>query len=190
MEKYIDEALYRMGYPEDAMKRIKTRYSEMVDDTVTTTLWEHFQHRTDKWGSLNHGWTGWPMTLLAQYNTGINPTTPGYATFSIMPDLVTLKEIHQKVPTIKGEIAIDIQKESDRFSLKVVSPPSTTATIGLPLKDLKAGFIENGSIMINNTIVWKAGKYTGKLKGIRFAGNTNGYISFTAQPGKWEFVAQ
>jgi alpha-L-rhamnosidase len=190
MEKYIDEALYQMGYVNDAMARIKTRYSEMVNDSVTTTLWEHFQHRTDKWGSLNHGWTGWPMTLLAEYNTGINPTTPGYATFSVMPQMGTLKEIHQKVPSVKGEIAIDIKKESDRFSLKVVSPPSTTATLGIPQKELNNNFTGTGTIKINNTVVWKEGKYVGKLKGISYAGEENGYYSFTVQPGIWEISAR
>jgi len=190
MEKYIDEALYKMGYVDDAMVRIKTRYSEMVNDTVTTTLWEHFQHRTDKWGSLNHGWTGWPMTLLAQYNAGINPTSPGYETFSVMPQMGTLKEIHQKVPSVKGEIAIDIKKENERFLLKVVSPPSTIATLGIPQKELKADFAGTGTITINNTVVWKGGKYVGKLKGISYAGEENGYFTFTAKPGKWEIIAQ
>lgn len=190
MEKYIDEAMYKMGFVDDAMARIKTRYTEMVNDTVTTTLWEHFQHRTDKWGSLNHGWTGWPMTLLAQYNTGINPTTPGYATFSILPNLGTLKEIHQKVPSVKGEIAVDILKQGCLFSLKASSPPSTVATIGIPLKELSVDFGEKGSIKINNKIAWKAGKYMGNLKEIAFAGEKDGYIMFTVHPGKWEFTAQ
>jgi hypothetical protein len=189
MEKYIDEALYKMGYPEDAMKRIRTRYSEMVEDTVTTTLWEHFQHRTDKWGSLNHGWTGWPMTLLAQYNAGVVPTSAGYATYQVLPNLVTLKEIHQKVPSIKGEIRVDCLKKNGGFSLKVVSPAKTEALIGIPANALKEGFEKSGSIKINNIVAWNGGKFSGKMKGISFEGFSDGYYRFKVQPGTWTLEA-
>lgn len=185
MEKYIDEALFIMGYPEDAMKRIKTRYSEMVNDTITTTLWEHFQHRTDKFGSLNHGWTGWPMTLLAQYNTGIQPTSAGYATFSVLPTMGTLNEIHQKVPSVKGEIVIDCQKKNGGFSLKVISPLKTEAVIGIPQNCLKLDFDATGSIKINNKPALAAGKYTARLKGITYEGLSGGYYRFKIQPGTW-----
>jgi len=190
MEKYIAEALYMMGYTEEAMQRIKTRYSEMVNDSLLTTLWEHFQHRGDKWGSLNHGWTGWPMTLLAEYNTGINPTTPGYETFSVLPTLGTLNEIHQRVPSVKGEIAIDIKKESGQFSLKVVSPPLTKATVGIPLKVLDSSFANKGIIKVNNATIWKGGNYIGNLKGFSFAGIDNGYYKFIVLPGEWNFSAK
>lgn len=190
MEKYIDEALYKMGFTNDAMARIKTRYSEMVNDSLLTTLWEHFMPRNNKVGSWNHGWTGWPLTLLAEYNTGINPTNPGFATFSVMPTMGTLKEIHQKVPSVKGEIAVDIKKEGEAFSLKVASPPTTIATIGIPQNELKGSFENNGTISINKTVVLKGGKYIGKLKGVGFAGKENGYYKFTVSPGEWDFSAR
>ena len=190
MEKYIVEALYMMGHTEDAMQRVKTRYSEMINDSLITTLWEHFQHRGDKWGSLNHGWTGWPMTLLAQYNTGIIPTSPGYGTFSIMPTMGTLNEIHQKVPSIKGEIDIDIIKKPGLFTIKVVSPPQTVATIGIPQNCLRSDFATTGTIKINNTAVMNAGKYSGKQKGVTYEGSAKGYYLFKIKPGSWVFEAK
>ena len=187
MEKYIVESLYKMGYVNDAMDRIKTRFGEMVNDTLLTTLWEHFSPRDKKEGTLNHGWTGWPFTLLAQYNTGINPTTLGYETYSILPELGTLNEIHQKVPSVKGEIAIDIKKEKDEFYLKVVSPPLTLATIGIPQSFLDDSLANNGIIKVNNIVIWEAGKYIGDYKGISYAGADNGYYRFTVIPGEWKF---
>ena len=184
MEKFIVEALYKMGYVDDAMARIKTRFSEMVDHPEITTLWEHFGP-LDRFGSMNHGWTGWAHTLLATYNVGINPIEPGYAKFNVLPKLGTLNEIKLKTSSVKGDIAVDIKREPGKFSLKIISPPSTLATIGIPQDTPK-----NGIIKINNKMVWKSGKYVGKLKGVNFAGNDDGYYKFTVRSGKWDFSAQ
>lgn len=190
MEKYIIEALYKMGYIDDAMTRMKNRFNEMVNDTYTTTLWEHFVPREDPGNSWNHGWSGWPHTLLAQYNAGVNPTTPGYETYNIQPIMGKLNEINLKVPSVKGEIAVDINNKEGKFELHLVSPLQTLATVGIPQKLLDNNFSEYGVIKINNTEVWKNGRLIGQLEGVSFAGLNDGFYNFTLKPGKWALIAQ
>jgi hypothetical protein len=99
-----------------------------------------------------------------------------------------LKEIHQKVPSVKGEIKVDCVKKNGGFSLKVVSPAKTEALIGIPQNALKDGFEQSGSIKINNSVAWTGGKYSGKMKGISYEGFSDGYYKFKVQPGSWTFT--
>ena len=62
MEKYVLDAMCEMGYLKDALKRIKIRYKEMVEDQGTT-LWEYW----NKNGTRNHAWSGGPLIILKKY---------------------------------------------------------------------------------------------------------------------------
>lgn len=189
MEKYIIEALYKMGYISDAMKRMKTRYNEMVNDTYTTTLWEHYVSRDDPGNSWNHGWSGWPHTLLAQYNAGVKPIIPGYDSYSVKPLMGGFDEISLIVPSVKGEISVDIKKKADTFEMHLLSPEQTIAYIGIP-QYLYGEFISDKLIIkINNIEVWSEGRYTGELEGINFTGIEDGFYNFTVAPGTWVLIA-
>jgi hypothetical protein len=67
MEKYILESFFLMGDPEGGLKRMQKRYAEMVASPLTT-LWEHWDITQ---GTINHGWSGGPLTLLSQYVAGV-----------------------------------------------------------------------------------------------------------------------
>lgn len=190
MEKYIIEALYKMGFLNDAMERMRVRYSEMVNDTYTTTLWEHFVPRHDPGNSWNHGWSGWPHTLLAHYNAGVYPTSPGYESYNVKPLMGELNEIKIVVPSVKGEISVYIKKSEDMFELKLDSPDNSFATVGVPEHVLNLNFKDNGVIIINNNEIWKNGKVTGELEGMSYAGFKEGFYNFTLKPGNWIITAQ
>ena len=114
MEKYVGEALYQMGFANDAIARTKKRFAPMVE-SPKTTLRELFNNR----GTLNHAWSGGTLTLLSQYAAGISPTSPGYATYQILPQMGPLKHIKTIVPSVKGEIPVELRNDPDTFSLNL-----------------------------------------------------------------------
>ena len=109
---------------------------------------------------------------------------------TVMGTSLKLNEINLKVPSVKGEIAIDITKTDDKFELHLVSPLQTLATVGIPQKLLDNNFSEHGVIKINNTEVWKDGRLTGQLEGVSFAGLEDAFYNFTLKPGKWVLMGQ
>ena len=128
MEKYVLDALCEMGYVEEAVQRMKKRYREMVDYDYST-LWEYW----DKGGTLNHAWSGGPLITMSKYIAGIRPLDTAYKMFEIKPHMGDLHFIKCTVPSVKGNIVLEIHKTDERFYMDVTIPAQTQAEVYLPL---------------------------------------------------------
>ncbi len=194
MEKFVLEAFFRMGDADGALARMRSRYAEMIKYPYPT-LRENWHS-----GTINHGWTGGPLTLLSQYVAGVAPTKPGYETFSVLPQLGDLTSVKAKVPSPRGTIAVKISKTAAQYSVAVTVPAGTTAAVGIP--DAAVAADASGmKVSINNVSVYSAGAATGTVPGVTFAGGAGhprsgsaqrvgaGYIRFTVAPGTWNIVA-
>ena len=62
MEGYVLEALCKLGYKEDAYKRMMSRYYPLIVNE-NSTLWEDFFLL----GTKNHAWSGAPLTIVNRY---------------------------------------------------------------------------------------------------------------------------
>ncbi len=135
MEKYVLEALYQMGYPDYALERMKERFSKMVLDTTYSTLWEGWGIGAEGFGggTTNHAWSGGGLTLLYQYAAGIAPTSPGYETFQVKPQPGFLKHIKATVPSIKGDIKVELKNE-ETYMLDINVPENSKALVYIPSK--------------------------------------------------------
>jgi hypothetical protein len=58
--------------------------------------------------SLCHAWGASPIYLLGKYYLGVKPTSPGYATYVVEPNLGGLKWMQGKVPTPDGDIELNV----------------------------------------------------------------------------------
>lgn len=160
MEKYVLEALFKMGFEDDALKRMQERFGEMVNSPNYSTLWEGWGIGAKGFGggTTNHAWSGGGLTLLSQYVAGIYPTSAGYDTFQVKPQLGFLKHIKAIVPSIKGPIEIEITK-TDAFKIELKVPEKTKAQVYIPKQYKKVKI--NGKYQIINDayFVLKPGSY-------------------------------
>jgi alpha-L-rhamnosidase len=187
-DRWVFEALCKMGKEEYALLRMYRRYKTMIPASFTT-LWEHYDRWWASWknayddaSSLNHGWNP-PVIILSQIIAGVSPEEPGWRTFHVLPKEAFLTSINITVPTVKGEIRVAIKKSTSAYTISLTSPPRTKAIVGIP----KISFSSIKSIKVNDTVVWN-GSYTGGVDGITFYGEDDRYIKFTAIPGKWDFI--
>jgi hypothetical protein len=132
MERFVSEAQFGVGDVEGAMTRMKERYGPMVADPLTT-LWEQFK-KSD--GTYNHGWSGGPLIMLSEYVVGIAPTSAGFDTYDVRPNLGKLQNASAKMMTIKGPIAVSIKRQSKGISMKVTSPHRAVARVLMPVEGL------------------------------------------------------
>lgn len=183
MEGYVLEAMFKIGNIKDALTRMKEKYGSMVLDTTCTTLWESFSPI----GSLNHAWAGAPLTLLYKYVAGIEPVTPGYNTYQILPQLGCLNHVDVTVPSIKGDIIISIIKDGTQFRLNLNSPHSTTAIVGIPKNIFSPSTIN--TITVNSTVIWENRSYQGDIPGLSWYSENNSHYEFKVIPGTYSFTA-
>lgn len=116
MERFTLEALCKMGKIEEAKERMLTRYRPMIDHEAST-LWEAWSSEPIE-GTINHGWAGGPLIVLAKYFAGIRPLTKGYETYEIRPSLASTT-YSSKVNTPKGILTYTMTTEEKTRTIKV-----------------------------------------------------------------------
>lgn len=142
MEKYVLEALFALGYPDDALARMRSRYSAMVSNSVTT-LWELFPAT----GGFNHGWSAGPLALLDEDVAGITPTSPSFATFDVRPVLgTTLSRADANVPSPYGLISISAARDGVDCRLSVRVPPGSS---GRAFQPQSGGLLSGAALSID-----------------------------------------
>lgn len=153
MEKYVIEALFKMGYGEYGVLRMKKRFAEMVNDEYRSTLYEGWGIGPNGFpgGTTNHAWSGGGLTIMCQYICGVSPLKPGYEEFMVRPYPAGLEKAETMIPTVKGNIKVAFEDNKKEFDLYVSSPDNTSAVIFFPM-DAK-------QIIANGKIIWKRGKH-------------------------------
>lgn len=144
MEKYVMEALCRIGHPEYAFERMKRRFAPMVNDPERSTLFEGWDIGNPKYGggTTNHAWSGGPLTVIASEICGIRPLKPGFTEFEIAPVLVGegKKLVTDKLlgnwsisfPTVSGTISVSCRASFGRSMMRITVPQGTSARFVLP----------------------------------------------------------
>lgn len=131
MEKYVLEALFIMDEPDRAFDRMHKRYGHMLSYEDYTTLFEGWGIGAEGFGggTVNHAWSGGPLTLLSQKVCGIAPTSPGFRTFAVNPQMGRLKEASATVDTNYGLISVSLKRKGNRINGTITIPTGTEATV-------------------------------------------------------------
>lgn len=106
-----------------------------------TTLWEQYASKGSM-HSHSHAMHAGIDAGLFQTLCGIVPTTPGFGTFQIAPDLP--KDVHFvtcHLDTCAGEIDLHVEKYTDSLTLSCTIPPNTEADLTFPDLDSFGGCV-------------------------------------------------
>ncbi len=115
------DAMAKIGRTDFVEHRIRTYWGSMLA-LGATTVWEeynpafsgtkHYEMYNNKYGkSLCHAWGASPIYLLGRYFLGVRPTSVGYETFEVRPQLGGFGFIEGTVPVGEGEVRIYLSKE-------------------------------------------------------------------------------
>jgi alpha-L-rhamnosidase len=156
------------------------RYRKMLDSNNTN--WEQWEK-----GEYNHAWTCYPAYLFHKYIAGIQPTSGGFATFNIKPEIEGLDFAESSVPTVKGKISSRWEKVTDtHMTLSCTIPPNTLATVYLPKNQLS-----NIIIKESGKTIWKEGLEDGQVVTtthlVNFSGDEDNFIRFSVGAGSYSF---
>jgi len=163
---YLMEALYNSEQGNYALE-LMTNDSDRgwlnmirVGATMTTEAWDIKYDPHDI--SWSHAWAASPAHIIPRKIMGIEPAEPGYGKINIKPQPGDLKWARMKLPTIRGEISVDINQDPGNwFTVATSIPANTTAKIYLPKlsdkylltvdgKVSKTGKIEGNWVVVNS----------------------------------------
>ena len=119
MRFYELEALCALGRQADVLKEIRDYWGGMLR-LGATSFWElynpaeegeaHYAMYGRRFGkSLCHAWGASPAYLLGRYYLGVAPTSPGFATYDVRPDLGGLDWMEGDVPTPSGPVHVSVR---------------------------------------------------------------------------------
>lgn len=134
MEKYVMEALCKMGDGVYALERCHERFEYMVNYPGFTTLFEGWGIGKEGFGggTTNHAWSGGAQIVLAQYILGVRPVEPGYRKFVISPQPSGIKSAKITFPTVKGTVGCGYEDTDAAFTVTVDVPDGTVAELRMP----------------------------------------------------------
>jgi hypothetical protein len=155
MEKYVLEAMMKMGHGDYALERFKRRFGPMIKDPVYTTLFESWEVGGYGGGSTNHAWSGGMLTVIAENVCGVRPLEAGWKTFEVRPYPV-IPECDITIPSVAGLIKSAFKADNETFTLKVTVPSGCKAKVVIP-EDYSDIFM-NGKTFKQDRIL-KAGSY-------------------------------
>ncbi len=179
-EWMVEDAMCRAGYYEAALTRMKQRYQSQVDREDMTTLYEKFP----KGGTYNHAWNA-PNTILSKHVAGIMPTKPGWSEYQILPTLLHLSSLKAVVPTVHGNVTLNILQQNRAYEIELISPTETVALVGVPKS---VGRITE--IQANEATIWADGSFKECDLGVEPAGEDENFIKFCLTAGTWRILAK
>jgi hypothetical protein len=134
--QYLLEALYDNDEP-DAGFALLTSESDRgwlnmirMGSTVTTEAWDMKYKQNIGW---THAWSASPAHIIPRKIMGIEPLEPGFGKVRIRPQLGPLTEASVKLPTIRGDILLQVvNRPQEPYRLDLTLPANVTGEIVLP----------------------------------------------------------
>ena len=125
LEMYVQEAMFKMGKGREALQRAREQYSDMMSFKDETTVFEFWEYKGE--GGTNHAWASSMTVILARDVCGIRPTSPGFKTFEVAPQMSGLEWAKTSLQTNYGEIKVDLKEIAGKLKAKITVPAGTEA---------------------------------------------------------------
>lgn len=166
---YVLNAMAKMNHRRAALRWMREYWGGMLAEGATT-FWEAYDPswpkdhphldlqadgRSGYFVSMAHGWSAGPTYWLTEQILGIQPTSPGFSTVTIRPDLAGLAWARGSEPTPHGLLSVDLRRDPAMDAV-VVLPAEVKATVLMPVPAgtrtvLVNGKAQPGNLTDNNT---------------------------------------
>jgi hypothetical protein len=143
---YVIRAMAETGHRPEALAWIRQYWGGMLQEGATS-FWEAYDpswykedfhsslqadNRSGYFVSLAHGWSTGPTAWLMEQVLGIQPTSAGFSTVDIRPDLVDLLWARGAEPTPKGLLKVDAHRIANGLAVSIDLPEGVVARVSVP----------------------------------------------------------
>jgi alpha-L-rhamnosidase len=136
--QFLLDAIYDTGDADYGLQLLTSKtdrsWLNMVSkgSTITMEAWDNKYKPNQDW---NHVWGAAPANIISRKLMGIEPIAPGWASFSVRPQIGSLSSAQIDVPTVKGTIRVAYAQTQNEFKANLQIPANTIAQVYLPVKD-------------------------------------------------------
>jgi len=120
-----------------------------VGSTISLEAWDNKYKPNQDW---NHAWGAAPANVIPRKLMGVEPLTPGFDKVRIKPQIASLTYAKAVVPTIKGNVCLDIDNKKGEYCLHLTIPANMESEVYLPLLARKYEVTKDGN-PIKTTLV-------------------------------------
>ena len=143
---YVIFAMSQTGHNADTMRVLRDYWGGMLAEGATT-FWEGYDSKWPKAhfheflqadnvmgtnASLCHGWSAGPTNWLTERVLGVRPTSGGFKTVEIAPDLGDLAWAEGSIPTPHGQIHVRAAQTAGKMMLTLTVPMGVDASVTVP----------------------------------------------------------
>jgi hypothetical protein len=125
------QARFGLGLDDSAFDLLRREWGYMVQNgpgTMWETIGPYGGPPTDTHPSWDAGWSSGAAPALTEYVLGVQPTSPGFATFTVKPHPNDLAWASGDVPTPHGPIHVAWHRFKRSVFLRVAAPAGTRWT--------------------------------------------------------------
>ncbi|MFR9602961.1 MAG: family 78 glycoside hydrolase catalytic domain [Rikenellaceae bacterium] len=157
--QYLFEALYNAGEGQYALDLMTNRTDRgwynmiSVGSTMTLEAWDIKYKGNLDW---NHAWGAAPANLIPRHMWGITPTSAGYKSACVKPQLADLELSEISVPTLHGAINGSYTNVDGVKKYIVELPANMTATF--ECVDCDVSITLNGEVVESQTVALAVGE--------------------------------
>ena len=181
---WLLNTLFKEDEGQWALDYIRTYWGEQMKGKGFNGAWN------EKWKpslgySKSHAWGGGPTALLPEKVLGVEPILAGWKKFRIKPCLADLEWCKGVVPSVAGNIIVELKKLRKNklekgLQIKAVIPANTSSEIHVPIQSSKHLNIE-----VNHQKIWKNGKFLEGDHKIVFNTQTEHFIVLEFESGEY-----
>ena len=132
------EALHVAGRDSDVVTRLTDTHADgwarILAEGATFT-WEVWNPSDANGDSMSHGWGSNVLVEILRGVLGVEPTSGGYATFSVAPPKSGLTSASGRIPTPRGPVSVSWQRPATAagaWTVDLTVPPNAVATLTVP----------------------------------------------------------
>jgi alpha-L-rhamnosidase len=173
------EALHLAGRDNDVVTRLSDTltdgWAKILAEGATFT-WEVWNPSDANGDSMSHGWGSNVLVEILRGALGVEPTSGGYATFSVSPPRTGLVSAAGRIPTPRGPVSVSWQRPTTAagaWSVDLTVPPNAVATLTVPPAAVRS--------------VTEAGRSLSHDAGVRVVSAGGGEVVLTVGAGNYRF---
>lgn len=127
--QYVLDGMYELNLDNKALKFMTDDENWWSMITAGSTITTEFFPAKNIGGDWNHAWGAAPANLIPRQLMGVQPIEPAYAKMQIKPQTGDLASANLTLPTIRGDVKVDVTKTPSLYTITTNIPANTKAKV-------------------------------------------------------------